>query len=87
VIGLVARSGGRPAYTVPAEPPVAWRPNGIFYNGTPHADVLHGSALNDVIRVNGGGRDRVTCARGSDVVYADRRDRIARDCERVTRLP
>jgi hypothetical protein len=49
--------------------------------------VLRGSALNDVIRVNGGGGDRVTCGRGSDVVYADRRDRVARDCERVTRLP
>src|SRR5436190_16044716 len=34
-------------------------------------------------RVNGGGRDRVTCGRGSDIVYADRRDRVARDCERL----
>jgi hypothetical protein len=41
----------------------------------------------DMIRVNRGGRDRVTCGRGREIVYADRRDRVARDCERVTRLP
>lgn len=160
VIGIVTRFAGSPVYTVPAEPPLAWRPNGIFYSleqvppvrygvyrydpdigqtaqlthlpvaydahfaaasrdglrvayeldvdyrhagvrvidgshdepllachGTQRADTVRGSRLNDVIRVNGGGRDRVKCGRGSDVVYADRRDRVARDCERVTRLP
>jgi dipeptidyl aminopeptidase/acylaminoacyl peptidase len=159
VIGLVTRFAGQPAYTVPAEPPLAWRPTGIFYNltgvapvrtsvwrfdpdtgettelthlpvkfdayfadasrdglrvayqldvdyrpagvrildgsrdapllachGTPRADVVRGSRLNDVIRVNGGGADRVMCGRGSDLVYADRRDRVARDCERVVRV-
>jgi len=152
-------SPGRPAYTVAAEPPLAWRPNGIFYSfevalaggsvrrfdpetgktvqlthlppghdaafvavsrdgtrvlyrlevrdlpagvrvvdgngrqdrpvlachGTNKPDVVRGSRLNDVIRVNGGGPDRVTCGPGEDVVYADRRDRVARDCERVKR--
>lgn len=39
VIGLVARFNGSPAYTVPAEPPLAWRPNGIFYNLTRVAPV------------------------------------------------
>jgi len=159
VIGIVARFGGRPVYTAPAQPPLAWRPNGIFYgldvaiqgydvyrydpdtgttvrlthlpaayeahfadvsrdgrrvayeldfsylhagvrvldggydepllacHGTPEPDRVHGSRLNDVIRVNGGGRDAVSCGRGLDVVYADRRDHVARDCERVTRLP
>jgi Tol biopolymer transport system component len=56
-------------------------------HGTNRPDVVRGSPLNDVVRVNGGGRDRVSCGRGSDVVYADRRDRVARDCERVMRLP
>jgi len=162
VIGIVTRFAGRPAYTAPSRPPIAWRPNGIFFSldqvalvntriwrfdpdtetttavthlprgfnayfldgsrdgrrvaygletanlpaglrvvdgdgrhdgpllachGTPHPDVVRGSRLNDVIRVNGGGSDRINCGRGSDVVYADRRDRVARDCERVTRLP
>jgi dipeptidyl aminopeptidase/acylaminoacyl peptidase len=39
VIGLVSRFGGQAAYTVPAEPPLAWRPNGIFYNLTRVAPV------------------------------------------------
>lgn len=160
VIGIVLRSGGEPKYGVAAEPPIAWRPNGIFYNltrvapvqtsvwrydpdtgdatqlthlpirydarlaaasrdgsriaydvdidylpatvrvldrerdepllachGTDKPDRVRGSRLGDVIRVNSGGRDVVTCGRGRDIVYADRRDRIARDCETVTRLP
>jgi Tol biopolymer transport system component len=168
VIGIVARFAGTPVYTVPAQAPLAWRPNGIFYSveavtpllthvvfrfdpdtgrnvqithlpttldeppqfdayfaaasrdgariayeldvgylhagvrlvdgdgrndqpllachGTGHPDLVRGSRLNDVIRVNGGGRDRVTCGRGRDIVYADRRDRVARDCERVVRV-
>jgi dipeptidyl aminopeptidase/acylaminoacyl peptidase len=54
--------------------------------GTRHDDRLVGSTLNDVISVLGGGRDRVRCGGGRDVVYADPRDRVARDCEqRLTR--
>jgi Tol biopolymer transport system component len=160
VIGIVTRFAGNPVYTAPARPPLAWRPNGIFYtleqvaparygvyrydpdtgktlllthlpvmydahfvaasrdglrvayeldvgylhagvrvvdgsrdepllacHGTRRADTVRSSRLNDVIRVNGGGPDRVTCGRGVDVVYADRRDRVARDCESVRRLP
>jgi Tol biopolymer transport system component len=158
VIGIVPRAGGVPEYTVPAEPPLAWRANGIFYNleqvapvqtapwrfdpdtgsatrllrlpvkydahltavspdgrrvgyeldvdyrpvgirvidagrdeplvactGSARADRVRGSRLNDVIRVPGGGVDRVTCGRGRDTVYADRRDIVAHDCERVLR--
>jgi hypothetical protein len=54
--------------------------------GTSRSDRVRGSRLNDVIRVNSGGRDRVTCGTGRDVVYADRRDRVARDCEHVVRV-
>src|SRR5436190_6568728 len=32
VIGIVTRFGGKPLYTAPALPPLAWRPNGIFYS-------------------------------------------------------
>jgi hypothetical protein len=55
-------------------------------HGTEHPDLVRGSRLNDLIRVNSGGRDRVSCGRGQDTVYADRRDRVAHDCERVIRL-
>jgi hypothetical protein len=151
VLGIVSRAGGRVVYTEAAEPPIAWRSSGIFYNhsaatrfdpetdttvelmhlppgfngrfaaasangeliaydlevdsmhagvrvvdarghndepllachGTKHEDRVTGSRLNDVIRVLGGGRDHVRCGGGRDLVYADRRDTVARDCERV----
>jgi hypothetical protein len=37
--------------------------------------------------VTDGSRDRVSCGRGSyDIVYADPRDAVGRDCERVYRM-
>jgi len=47
-------------------------------------DVVRGDAGNDII-VPGPGRDAVRCGAGRDRVFTDRADRIARDCERVTR--
>jgi Tol biopolymer transport system component len=47
-------------------------------------DVVKGDAGNDVI-TPGPGRDAVWCGGGRDRVVADRADRVARDCERVTR--
>jgi Tol biopolymer transport system component len=160
VIGIVPRDGGPAQYTVPAQPPLAWRANGIFYNleqsapvqtapwrfdpdtgkttrlthfpakvdarfaaaspdgrriayeldlgyrpagvrlvgadgrgdqpllacsGTDRADRIRGTRFNDVIRTVGGGVDRVICGHGRDIVDADRRDIVARDCERVSR--
>jgi dipeptidyl aminopeptidase/acylaminoacyl peptidase len=160
VIGIVSRTGGPAEYTEPAEPPIVWRPSGIFYSvtsvpperiapvrfdpdtdttvrltylppgfngrfgaaspngeliaydlevnsvhaglrivnafgqndrpllacrGTNRNDRVVGSPLNDVIRVLGAGIDHVRCGAGRDVVYADRRDRVALDCERIVR--
>lgn len=51
--------------------------------GTPGADEVEARGGNDVIRVNGGGVDTVDCGNGRDVVVKDRRDKAARDCERV----
>src|SRR5919201_487022 len=53
--------------------------------GTNRNDRVVGSPLNDVIRVLGAGIDHVRCGAGRDVVYADRRDRVALDCERIVR--
>ena len=53
--------------------------------GSRLADVVRAEAGNDVIDVWGGGVDTVFCGPGRDTVHADRRDRIARDCERVIR--
>ena len=48
-------------------------------------DRLFGHGGNDRISSVGGGFDVVGCGSGRDVVVADRRDRVGRDCERVTR--
>jgi hypothetical protein len=53
--------------------------------GTGGADTVLARGGDDRVRVRGGGRDRVRCGRGRDRVVADRRDRVARDCERVQR--
>jgi hypothetical protein len=50
------------------------------------AEYVSASGGNDRIDVRGDSfSDRVRCGRGRDRVLADRRDRVARDCERVTR--
>ncbi|MSO41444.1 MAG: hypothetical protein EXQ70_06050 [Solirubrobacterales bacterium] len=49
------------------------------------ADRVNAKGGDDVINVRGGGTDRVKCGGGSDKVRADKSDKIARDCERVSR--
>lgn len=53
--------------------------------GTAGRDVVRVLDGNDVVDVRGGERDRVSCGGGSDLVRADRSDRVAADCERVRR--
>ena len=61
--------------------------------GTAKADVIYGLAGNDKLYGNAGndriypglGIDTVSCGAGSDRVYADAKDKVARDCEIVTR--
>jgi len=48
-------------------------------------DRVNGGPGNDRINVVAGERDIVTCGPGKDTVLADPGDRIARDCERVSR--
>ena len=58
------------------------------------ADQIHPQERNDLVSAGGGDdavfardgtRDRIFCGPGRDRVVADRKDRVARDCERVTR--
>ena len=49
--------------------------------GTPGADDIRSGSGHDTINVIGGGRDRVNCGEGDDTVRADRRDRVADDCD------
>jgi hypothetical protein len=48
-------------------------------------DTILGGRGNDTLLVRDRARDDVRCGRGRDRVFADRRDRVARDCERVAR--
>lgn len=53
--------------------------------GTTRADRIDARGGNDRINAIGGGRDNVVCGRGTDIVNVDETDRVARDCERVSR--
>jgi hypothetical protein len=53
--------------------------------GSKGRDVLLGGAGNDVLRSRDGVRDVVKCGAGQDRVIADRKDRVAKDCEQVAK--
>ena len=49
------------------------------------ADSFFGGPGNDTVRARDGKKDTIACGTGRDVVYADRIDRVVRDCETVHR--
>jgi Ca2+-binding RTX toxin-like protein len=50
------------------------------------ADKLNGGTGNDTLNARDGkAGDTVTCGKGKDVVLADKKDKVAKDCEKVTR--
>ena len=53
--------------------------------GTPHPDRLVAAGGNDLVQAAFGGKDRVDCGPGSDVVSADGSDVVAANCEIVSR--
>ncbi len=53
--------------------------------GTLGADDVRARGGDDTVDAVDGQPDRVSCGDGDDVVRADRRDRVAADCERVVR--
>ena len=55
-------------------------------NGGSGRDRLSGGSGNDSINARDGQRDRVSCGSGRDKVAADRIDRVARNCEAVSRV-
>jgi Ca2+-binding RTX toxin-like protein len=54
-------------------------------NGNSSRDSLSGGSGNDRISARDRQRDRISCGPGTDRVSADPADRVARDCERVSR--
>jgi hypothetical protein len=81
---LVLRSRCRPPGLRPLRPcTITGTRRADRIGGTPRRDWICAGAGNDVIDVRRGGVDTVRCGRGRDTVYADARDRIATDCERI----
>jgi Tol biopolymer transport system component len=60
-------------------------PSSDFLIGGPGRDHIYGQAGADAIRATDGRRDWIRCGGGRDVVYADRLDLVAADCEVVHR--
>ena len=58
---------------------------GELVAGTRSADRIFASAGNDYVQVAFGGLDTVDCGPGTDVVSADAGDRVAANCEVVSR--
>jgi hypothetical protein len=54
-------------------------------NGSLGSDRFTGNTGNDTIRARDGKADTVACGAGADRVTADRTDKVAGDCERVSR--
>ena len=53
--------------------------------GGPGLDLLDGGPGNDTINARDGARDTIRCGAGKDTVAADKKDIIARGCEKVVR--
>lgn len=49
------------------------------------ADTVFGGAGNDIVRARDTTVDVIDCGRGRDRVYADKRDKVAKNCEIVHR--
>ncbi|MFN2471224.1 MAG: hypothetical protein ABR583_09620 [Gaiellaceae bacterium] len=66
----------------------AWGRGGRdLINGDGGRDLLVGGGGSDILFAEGdGAADRIACGAGVDYVRADRRDRVAADCERVRRV-
>jgi Tol biopolymer transport system component len=58
--------------------------NDVLLGGSGKDD-LRGGSGRDLIGARDGAIDQITCGPGRDRVVADRRDRVTRDCERVSR--
>jgi Ca2+-binding RTX toxin-like protein len=56
-------------------------------DGRGGSDLIAGQGGNDAIEARDGAIDAITCADGTDTVFADRFDPVSRDCETVSRGP
>src|SRR2546423_1053001 len=92
---VVAHHGGdqgqQPAGTTACTTPGAGGNNGDNGDsndklvGGSGRDILSGGRGRDRINSRDGKTDRVSCGRGNDTVKADRKDKVAHNCEHVKR--
>jgi hypothetical protein len=78
-LGAPPKTARPPSKPRPRKPRVAGR----RLQGGPGRDVLRGGPGNDTVMVRDRSRDAVRCGAGRDLVLADGRDVVARDCEIV----
>jgi Gametolysin peptidase M11 len=88
IVGGTARVevsvGEAPKATPRTRPARSRRPHaGRRLRGGPGRDVLRGGPGNDTLFIRDGQRDAARCGAGRDLVLADRRDVVRRDCEVV----
>jgi hypothetical protein len=72
-------------YGGPGDDTLSGGPSKDILVGGPGHDQIDGGGGDDTIGARDGERDRISCGSGNDVVYADRVDLVARDCEIVDR--
>lgn len=53
--------------------------------GGPGRDVMIGKGGRDVFKARDGKRDKIDCGPGKDKVFADRKDKVKRNCQKVKR--
>lgn len=83
---LYGRAGNDKLYGGPGNDYLNGGPGNDVLNGGPGKDHFIGGPGNDTIYARDHVRGEViSCGRGRDTVYADRGDRVAKDCERVFR--
>jgi hypothetical protein len=77
--------GAAPKAAPRAGPPRTQKPHvrGRRVRGGPGPDVVRGGPGNDTLLLRDGQRDAARCGAGRDLVLADRRDVVRRDCEIV----
>lgn len=71
-----------PSTSIPAPVPLEGKTPVV---GAPHGFPVRGTRSADRVLTRDGARDVVTCLGGEDIVFADRSDRVASDCEEVRR--
>jgi hypothetical protein len=77
--------GGNPSTAAPQPESRSRKPRAVGrrLRGGPGPDVLRGGPGNDTVMARDRSRDAVRCGAGRDLVLADGRDVVARDCEVV----